>query len=201
MVDDINISISTLVTAAAGGDQAAWNDIVGRYSPLLVAVLRQCRLSSADTEDVAQTVWLRLVEHLGDLREPRALPMWLITTAKREALRSAKVMTRVQPVDPQDEAWSARMVTEDDPDADLERSERHAALLAGFAALSPRQRLLLAMLSEDPPVPYAEISRRTGIPVGAIGPTRARALERLRKTASVQTLVSNFGAEPSRRRP
>jgi RNA polymerase sigma factor (sigma-70 family) len=200
-VRDDPSDVTLLVAAAADGDQGAWGEIVDRYTPLLVSVLLRYRLSSGELQDVAQTVWLRLVEHLGDLREPRALPMWLITTAKREAVRAATVSRRVRPVDPQDSAWSSRMVAEDDPDADLERSERHAALLAGFAALSPRQRMLLTMLSEDPPVPYAEISRRTGIPVGAIGPTRARALERLRKTPAVQALASHVGAEPSRRRP
>jgi DNA-directed RNA polymerase specialized sigma24 family protein len=77
MADD-EFSITALVTAAGEGDQLAWNDIVDRYSPLLVGVLRHCQLTSVETEDVAQTVWLRLVEHLDSLREARALPMWII---------------------------------------------------------------------------------------------------------------------------
>jgi RNA polymerase sigma factor (sigma-70 family) len=191
--------VALLVAAAAQGDEEAWGELVDRYTPLLVSVLLRFRLSSAERQDVAQTVWLRLIEHLGSLREPRALPQWLITTAKREALRSATASTRTRPADLQDEAWASRLVSEDDQDADLVRSERHAALLEGFAVLSPRQRQLLLMLSEDPPVPYAEISRRTGIPVGAIGPTRARALERLRRTPAVQQLVTTVGAEQNER--
>lgn len=191
--------VALLVAAAAQGDEEAWGELVDRYTPLLVSVLLRFRLSSAERQDVAQTVWLRLIEHLGSLREPRALPQWLITTAKREALRSATASTRMRPADLQDEAWASRLVSEDDQDADLVRSERHAALLEGFAVLSPRQRQLLLMLSEDPPVPYAEISRRTGIPVGAIGPTRARALERLRRTPAVQQLVTTVGAEQNER--
>jgi RNA polymerase sigma factor (sigma-70 family) len=191
--------VALLVAAAAQGDEEAWGELVDRYTPLLVSVLLRFRLSSAERQDVAQTVWLRLIEHLGSLREPRALPQWLITTAKREALRSATASTRMRPTDLQDEAWASRLVSEDDQDADLVRSERHAALLEGFAVLSPRQRQLLLMLSEDPPVPYAEISRRTGIPVGAIGPTRARALERLRRTPAVQQLVTTVGAEQNER--
>ncbi|MET1058841.1 MAG: sigma-70 family RNA polymerase sigma factor [Nocardioides sp.] len=187
-----------LVAAAAQGDEGAWGEIVDRYTPLVVSVVLRYRLSSAELQDVAQTVWLRLVEHLGDLREPRALPMWLITTAKREALRQATASNRVQPTDPQDDGWAARFVVEDDQDADLVRDERRAALMEGFAMLSPRQRELLMILSEDPPVPYAEISRRTGIPVGAIGPTRARAVARLRRTPSVQQLIA-VGAESSER--
>ena len=191
--------ITLLVAAAEQGDEGAWGEIVDRYTPLVVSVALRYRLSSAELQDVSQTVWLRLVEHLSSLREARALPMWLITTAKREALRTAMASSRVRPSDPQDETWTQRLVSEDDPDADMVRSERHAALLDGFATLSPRQRELLTLLSEDPPVPYAEISRRMGIPIGAIGPTRARALERLRQTPSVQQLVTTVGAEPSER--
>ncbi len=189
--------ITLLVAEAEQGDEGAWGEIVDRYTPLVVSVALRYRLSSAELQDVSQTVWLRLVEHLSDLREARALPMWLITTAKREALRTAMASSRVRPADPQDASWTQRLVSEDDPDADLVRSERHAALLDGFASLSTRQRELLTLLSEDPPVPYAEISRRMGIPIGAIGPTRARALERLRQTPSVQQLVTTVGAEPS----
>jgi RNA polymerase sigma factor (sigma-70 family) len=193
--------VAVLVGAAAQGDEAAWSEIVDRFTPLLIAVVMRYRLSSGELEDVAQTVWLRLIEHLGELREPRALPMWLTTTAKREALRSAMAGARVQPADPQDERWSSRLATDDDPDAALVRSERHTAVLEGFATLSPRQRQLLSMLSEDPPVPYADISRRTGIPIGAIGPTRARALERLRRSPSVRALATTTEAEPSWRKP
>jgi RNA polymerase sigma factor (sigma-70 family) len=179
-VGDDRSDVALLVAAAEQGDEDAWGEIVDRYTPLVVTVGLRYRLPSGELQDVAQTVWLRLIEHLCDLREPRALPRWLITTAKREALRSLLVSTRLQPTDPQDEAWESRLVAEDDPGADLVRSERHAALLEWFATLSKRQQQLLTLLAEDPPVPYAEISRRTGIPVGAIGPTRARALARLR---------------------
>jgi len=192
-VDD-GSELSMIVAAALQGDQGAWDEIVDRYTPLLIGVVLRYRLPAGEREDVAQTVWLRLIEHLKDLREPRALPMWIITTAKREAYRSVTVQARVQPKDPLDDAWSAHLVTEEDPDAGLVRSERRAALLEGFAGLSARQRSLLTLLSQDPPVPYAEISHRTGIPVGAIGPTRARALARLRETPCVRALASTVGA-------
>ena len=190
---DDRSDVALLVAAAEQGDEDAWGEIVDRYTPLVVTVGRRYRLPSGELQDVAQTVWLRLIEHLCDLREPRALPTWLITTARREALRSLMASTRVQATDPQDKSWEARLVTEDDPDADLVRSERHAVLLECFTALSRRQRLLMTMLAEDPPVTYAEISRRTGIPVGAIGPTRARALARLRSRSDSVIRVGPFG--------
>jgi RNA polymerase sigma factor (sigma-70 family) len=199
-VEDDRSDVTLLVAAAEQGDEGAWGEIVDRYTPLVVTVVLPYRLSSTELQDVAQTVWLRLIEHLGDIREPRALPKWLITTAKREALRYVTASKRMRPTDLEDDMWTSRLCTEDDSDADLVRAERHAALLEGFAALSPRQRQLLALLSEDPPASYAEISRRMGIPVGAIGPTRARALERLRRTPSVQQLMTTTAAEPLERR-
>ena len=193
---DDGSNIAVLVAAAARGDQAAWDEIVDRYTPLLVKIIMKYRLTSGEMEDVAQTVWLRLIEHLGDLREPRALPGWIATTAKREAVRCAVSMARMEPKDPHDEVWSSQLATEDELGAEMMRSELQTALLEGLAMLSARQRNLLTILSAEPPVSYAEISHRTGIPVGAIGPTRARALERLRRTPSVRALVTTaVGAE------
>src|SRR3712207_8731359 len=97
LVDD---DVPQLVTAASRGDQGAWNAIVDRYLPLVYSVTRVHRLSQSDAEDVNQTVWLRLVEHLDDIREPRALPKWIMTTAKHECLRLIKAGHRELAVDP-----------------------------------------------------------------------------------------------------
>jgi RNA polymerase sigma factor (sigma-70 family) len=196
MTNDDGFSITALVGAAVEGDQAAWSEIVERYSPLLVGVLRQCGLTAAETEDVAQTVWLRLVEHLDGLREPRALPMWIITTGRREAWRQIAVGRRVQLRDPASEGWIRLAVIEDPTDEDLIREERKQALFAGLAELGARDRALLLMLMEDPPPSYVEVSRRTGIPIGGIGPTRSRALARLRRTVPVQTIVAGEADRP-----
>lgn len=201
--DEAEVDVAMLVAAAADGDEGAWGEIVERYTPLLVRVILAYRLAPAERDDVAQTVWLRLVEHLGALREPRALPAWIVTTARHESLRAVRRLDRTRPQDLHDEAWSARLATTDDTgdyDDELERAERHAALLEAFAALTLRQRRLLVLLAEDPPVPYVEISRRIGIPVGSIGPTRARACEALRRTPAVRALLGSAEPEPSRRR-
>jgi len=76
-----------LVLRARSGDQSAWNELVERFSPLLWSVCRRYRLSETDANDVGQSVWLRLVEHLPAIREPSALPGWLATTTARECLR------------------------------------------------------------------------------------------------------------------
>ena len=186
---DDDSPIALVVAAAVAGDQAAWNDLVERYSPLVVSVVRGFRLSTSEIEDVAQTVWLRLVEHVGELREPRALPGWIVTTVRREAIRQIANRRRDVPHDPLDDGWAGG-VEPGDPDEQLIRAERQQALLAGLAELPTRQRELLLLLMEDPPVTYAEVSRRSGIPVGAIGPSRARALERLRRTAPVRAALA-----------
>ena len=174
-----SFDVTDLVAAAADGKESAWQDLVARYTPLVASVAHGFRLSGTDVDDVAQTVWLRLVEHLGELREPRALPMWIITTTRNECLRQVKAGQRTRPYDPLAET-SIPDVTVDDPDARLIRDARHQGLLAALAGLPEHQRALLLLLIEDPPLPYAEISRRLHIKIGSIGPTRARALERLR---------------------
>ncbi len=89
-----------VVRAAAQGSQQAWDVLVDRYMPLVISVARGFRLSSKDVEDISQTVWLRLVEHIDSLREPRALPGWIVTTARREAIRVQRSKLQANPVDP-----------------------------------------------------------------------------------------------------
>jgi RNA polymerase sigma factor (sigma-70 family) len=181
---DLDHQVTWLVKAAASGDEVAWHAIVDRYAPLLASVIGRFRLSTVETQDVAQTVWLRLVEHLTALREPRALPMWIITTTKNECLRCLSDRRRSVLHDPLDPAWQVTPAEDTEPAADLLRAERHALLLAGLAELPARQRDLLLLLMEDPPLSYAQITQRTGMAHGSIGPTRDRAIERLRQFAA-----------------
>src|SRR3954469_16592978 len=97
--------VEQLVEAARAGDAAAWDALFDRYLPLVTAVIRRLRLSPSDADDVNQTVWLRLVEHLDTLREPQALPGWLATTARNEGLRLIKRRGRDVPVDPAGQAF------------------------------------------------------------------------------------------------
>ncbi|GAA2710161.1 RNA polymerase sigma factor [Micromonospora olivasterospora] len=178
-------SASSLVSAAAGGDESAWDELVRRYTPLVYSVVRSYDLSRADAADVNQTVWLRLVEHLGRVRDPEALAAWLATTARRECYRLSRLGRRTQPFDPYDDALDAyhgfsRQADVAAPDEELLRAERRQALREGFAQLPPRCQALLALLTADPPPSYREIAERLGVPVGSIGPTQARCLRRLR---------------------
>src|SRR5206468_5582762 len=94
--------LADLVRAAAGGDEAAWNALVDRFSSLVWATARAHRLSRDDAADVAQTTWLRLVEHLDRIREPERLGAWLATTARHESLRVIRRGGREQPTDQSD---------------------------------------------------------------------------------------------------
>jgi RNA polymerase sigma factor (sigma-70 family) len=122
--------------------------------------------------------------------------MWIITTAKRESLRYLAERRQTVPNDPLDPSWLATSAEDAEADAELLRAERHEALLAGLAELPARQRELLRLLVQDPPLSYAQVSRRTGIPVGSIGPTRGRALDRLRRTLAVRDLLTGPAGGP-----
>jgi RNA polymerase sigma factor (sigma-70 family) len=176
-------SVVALVLRAAEGDQHAWDEIVERYAPLVFAICTRYRLGSHDIEDVGQTVWLLLVEHLGRLREPAALPGWLATTTAHECLRVVKAASRSE--------WRAtgeddslRFVDDTAIDEEILMAERNAELRALFAELPARCQQLLAMLISDPPHSYATIHEALGIPVGSIGPQRARCLDRLRRSSA-----------------
>jgi RNA polymerase sigma factor (sigma-70 family) len=181
-------TVVALVTRAARGDPTAWNDIVERYAPLVWSICARFDLSRTDREDVAQNVWLLLVEQLGKLREPAALPGWLATTTHRECLRVVTAERKTERLGTGlDDAL--QFVDHTVIDEEILMAERNAALRAAFAELPPRYQQLLAMLAKDPPVSYAEISATLQIPVGSIGPQRARCLERLRKSPALAGLI------------
>jgi len=189
MADMLDWDLPTLVKqASVGRDEDAWNELVRRFAGLVAFVIRHYRLSAADTQDVSQLVWLRLVEHLGQIREPEALPGWLATTTRHECERYLRLNSRNVAMDPH----SMRLVDHrDGPEVDelLLAAERRQVLLDGLGELAPQQRELLMMLTADPPYAYAEISRILGIPIGSIGPTRSRVLDKLRDTGAVRTYL------------
>ena len=175
-------SVIDLVARVGDGDQDAWNELVERYSPLVWSICLRYRLDRDDIEDVRQSVWTLLLERVGTLREPAALPGWLATTTKNECLRVLRVSRRhdhgsLPPEDLMPSDPNAVQV-----DQDILVAERDDALRAAFDGLSQRCRQLLSMLVADPPVPYAEISAALDLAVGSVGPTRARCLNELRKS-------------------
>jgi RNA polymerase sigma factor (sigma-70 family) len=180
--------VMALVERARLGEQAAWDQIVERYAPLVWSVCVRFGLTGADADDVGACVWLRLVERLGAIREPAALPGWLATTTRNECLRLLKGKKRQVPVETKhlpDETVAAS-------DEWLLTEERRIALRIAFLTLSERCKALLSQLFADEPARYAQISNQLGIPVGGIGPTRLRCLDALRG----HPLIAALGERP-----
>lgn len=180
-------SVIALVERAVNSDQNAWNDIVERYAPLVWSICTRYRLNDQDIEDVGQTVWLLLVEHLGELREPAALPGWLATTAHRECQRALTTARKTEGAGTKlDDALF--VVDGAVVEQEILTAERNATLRLALRELPPRCQQLLAMLISDPPHSYAEISAALRIPMGSIGPQRSRCLEHLRRSAALARL-------------
>lgn len=185
-------TVAELVRRAAAGDEPAWQALVERYAPLVWSICRRFGLSGTDADDAGQNVWLALLKRLPALRDPAALPGWLATTARHECLRLASQSRRREarevPVD------SAELAVPSDVDELVLRHERNAALRAAFAELPLACRELLGLLAHDPPLSYAEIAERLGVPIGGLGPRRARCLEKLRRSPHVAALIEDGAA-------
>jgi RNA polymerase sigma factor (sigma-70 family) len=183
------LPVTDLVTRARNGDQHAWSILVERYAPLVRSTCHRHRLDRTDACDVGQNVWLHLVGQIGSIRDPAALPGWLATTTRRECSRALRAASRPNT------AGQADTENIPDPRADtaeqqLLAAERRAALREAFTDLPPTCQQLLALLIQDPPVPYAQISAQLGIPVGSIGPTRRRCLDKLRRHPAIAALIN-----------
>jgi RNA polymerase sigma factor (sigma-70 family) len=174
-------TVVSLVAGAANGDQAAWDEIVERYSPLVWAICLRHQLDRQTVDDIGQSVWLLLVENITRLREPAALPGWIATTTRRECLRALRATGRhgmAVPTPFEEQRTDASAEVEQE----IIEAELHAALRAAFSELPAGCRELLSMMLSDPPLGYASISATLGIPMGSIGPTRARCLAKLRRS-------------------
>ncbi len=186
----VSVELAELVRAAGEGDQVAWNSIVERFSGLIWATVRAHRLSTGDGAEVVQTTWLRLVEHLDRIRDPERLGGWLATTARRECLRCLRTGGRAIPVD--DDSVFDRAAPNSGPelDADLLRDERDTGVWRAFGRISDRCQRLLRILTADPPPTYEDISETLAMPIGSIGPTRQRCLDRLRTELVAEGIAS-----------
>jgi RNA polymerase sigma factor (sigma-70 family) len=188
MRDDL--AVTDLVARARDGDQQAWDALVDRHAPLIWSICRRYRLGGADAQDAAQAVWLRLVDQLDKIRDPAAIAGWLATTTRRECCRVLRAARRPQAAWPVPDAKAIPDEQAQTAEHELLAAERNAALREALAQLTSREQQLIAALTADPPVPYAEISARLGIPVGSIGPTRCRCLDKLRRHPAIAALAN-----------
>ena len=173
--------VAGLVRLAAEGDLQAWERLVDQYARLIWAITGDFKLVESDAADVAQTTWLRLLEHIDRIEYPARVGSWLAATARHECLRCVAAKKRVVLSHDDDElGLKGVMAAEPEVDERLLADERTQTVREALARLPMRWQRLLEMLMADPPVPYADISDELGLPVGSIGPTRGRCLAQLR---------------------
>jgi RNA polymerase sigma factor (sigma-70 family) len=179
---------AAIVARCLQGQQAAWAVLSNRYQRLVYAIVMHMGLDEHMAADVFQTVFVRLVQHLPTLDDPSRLQAWIVTTAKREGLRQRERGRRTESMTrtgDDDEELADADFTDDSPIAEqrLEELQMLNRLRAGMDRLDERCRnlLLLVFRDEDERLPYDEVSRRLGVPVGSIGPTRSRCLDKLRR--------------------
>jgi RNA polymerase sigma factor (sigma-70 family) len=176
---------ATLVDAATAGEQRAWTQLVTRFGPAVRSVARGHRLSEHDQDEVFQRTFLRLIERIDTLREPDAVGGWLVTTARRESLGIIAKSARELPSELATDVESSAEPVEEVVIA----AERRRALYRALDRLRPRQRSLLRLQLAAPTLSYEQIGSALDMPVGAIGPTRGRALVRLREDAGFMDVL------------
>ncbi len=160
------------------GDAVALDELVRVMTPVLWHVVRAYRLSTELAEDVVQTTWLSLVRSRANILEPAAIGGWLTTTARREAWKVAKASGRALPVE--DDELARRLPDEGSAEAEVVRRDDDAHLWDAVDQLSERCRQLLRIVAFEHRPDYAKIAADLGMPVGSIGPTRGRCLQKLR---------------------
>jgi RNA polymerase sigma factor (sigma-70 family) len=167
-------SNASLLAAADTGSAVAWDTLVERYHRLVWWALASYRFDRPTAEDVYQTVWCRLVENLGSIRNPDYLASWLTTTTRNEAIRVSRKRKRETPTEFED-----RFAAPDSPEMDAVDSDERRRVGQAFLALDEPCRELLTLLTAEPPLSYAEVAEAVGKPIGSLGPTRSRCLTKL----------------------
>ena len=186
--------VTDLVTRAANGDKQAWDALVERYAPLIWSICRRHQLGDTDADDIGQAVWLQLVSHLDTIRDPAVLAGWLATMTRRQCVKARRQERGSQAIRHMLDAETIPDEHAGTAERELLLTERHAALREAFSRLPPDCQRLIALLVEDPPVPYAQISATLGIPVGSIGPSRGRCLDKLRRDPAIAALINTTAA-------
>jgi len=171
------VDVAVLLRRVIEGDQRAWDELVEGFGGLVWSIARGYRLGSL-TDDVVQTVWLRLAENCDRIREPDRLAAWLATTTRNEALRVANKQKRLVSVGELPERVDATVSGIDELVTD---SDTLSHVLQAFAKLSATDQQLLRLLCTVPPLDYATIADLLERPIGSIGPSRERCLKKLRR--------------------
>ena len=160
------------------GDQRALDDLVRLMSPVLWHVVRATGLAREPAEDVVQSTWLAMVRSAERISDPQAVSGWLCTTARREAWRTRKQATRSTPVE--DDSLEFRLPAQDSPEATVVLDDEQKTLWSALSRLNERCQQLLRIVATEQRPDYTRIAADLQMPVGSIGPTRGRCLDKLR---------------------
>ncbi|MDA0167639.1 sigma-70 family RNA polymerase sigma factor [Solirubrobacter taibaiensis] len=183
----IKLNVSALVHAARTGDERAWTHLVEQVTPVLRRAAAGFRLRPEDLDDVVQQTWLQACTQLHALRDPDAVVGWLVVTVRREALRSLqRGVDEVLTDEPPEPRNRVAMSVEDT----VLDKERLMLLQAAVTRLPDRQRVLLEQMISSPGIRYGELAITLDMPIGSIGPTRERALARLRDEPLLAEMVA-----------
>lgn len=173
--------LNALAAAASRGDDQAWETLVTHFSGLIWSIAGAYGMARVDAADVTQVTWLRLVEHLGRLKDPSRMGAWLVTTTRRECQRRLAAASREVPAGDDRRLENLRS-DGPSPESLVLGSERELLVWRAFGGLDSRcQELLRALILAVPSLSYEEVAAAFAMPVGSIGPTRARCLEILRR--------------------
>lgn len=192
--------LAELVAGARAGCATSWRELVDRYDDHLQHVARAQGLDGPTAADVVQQTWLAAITNIEALRTAQALAGWLRSILRRECLKALSLRHRETPrVDETDltgrtNGRTVVMHTEPrSPEEEALRREQGMLVHTARHRLPRRDQDLLELLVVDPPLPYTEISRRLGVPIGSIGPTRARCFARLRRELVALGVNSGYG--------
>jgi len=183
-------SDAELIAGIRDGDQDCWNTLVDRHSGLVWRVARSVVNDDHAATDAMQTAWLRLLEHIDRLQDPRAVSGWLVTTARREALALSRKTARQQPTEPAGWQLDEPTAAEDDPGELSASNSQTATVLNELRKLGEKCQQLLTLLAHK--IRYEEIAEMMEIAVGSIGPTRTRCLDQLRNAPAIVTLEAQL---------
>ena len=182
-----NTELEAIVAAARRGDNVAWTQLSSRFDRMLRSVARTYRLSAQDIDDAVQATWVKLYEHIDRIRDASAIAGWLATTVRRESLRQLQRRVREQLTDEPELHCDAH---EPGPDTSLMQTEQRVVLNRALATLPERQRVLLTLIASEPDANYAHISTTLDMPMGSIGPVRARGLQRLQRHSELREFAA-----------
>jgi RNA polymerase sigma factor (sigma-70 family) len=184
------MEIGDIFMTAREGKETAWAMLLDRLSSMIKSIAHSYRLNYDDIGEITQTAWLRLLENADYIREPHAVGSWLAVTTRRECIKATRSRARERSMEVEFIA-EALGIGDDDTELPISRSERHDALAEALEKLPVHQRLLLRTLMAEPTPSYLAISQALKLPIGSIGPTRGRALARLRENGALRAALED----------